>query len=85
MRTELASTLKQKLGKIIAEVESSQKPLLITKQGKPAIYMMSAETYESLNERLKILEGISRGERAIEEGHVVSHAQAKKRLGRWLN
>jgi hypothetical protein len=31
-----------------------------------------------------LLEGIARGEKAIEEGRTVSHTQAKKRLARWL-
>jgi arginase len=34
--------------------------------------------------RPPVLEGIARGERAIEEGRTVSHAEAKRRLGRWL-
>jgi predicted transcriptional regulator len=28
--------------------------------------------------------GIARGERAIEEGRTVSHAEAKRRMERWL-
>lgn len=31
-----------------------------------------------------LLEGIARGERASSEGMVTAHAQAKKRLRRWL-
>jgi len=34
--------------------------------------------------RLEVLEGIARGERALVEGRVVSHAQARRRLKRWL-
>jgi hypothetical protein len=41
-------------------------------------------TYEALNEKLAILEVTGRGERAIEEGRVVSHKQATKRMSRWL-
>ncbi len=33
----------------------------------------------------QLLEGIARGERAFAEGRVTTHAQAKKRLGRWLD
>ncbi len=33
---------------------------------------------------MAILEGIARGEQAVTEGRVASHAQAKKRLARWL-
>jgi predicted transcriptional regulator len=31
-----------------------------------------------------LLEGIARGERAIDEGRVVSNAKARKRMARWL-
>ena len=33
---------------------------------------------------MSLLEGIARGERAIEEGRTLSHAQAKQRMTRWL-
>jgi len=84
MRTELVTTLKRKATEIIAGLDSDQDPVLITQHGKPAAYLMAVETFETLNRRLGILEGIARGERAIEEGRVVSHAEAKKRMSRWL-
>ena len=33
----------------------------------------------------RILEGITRGEKAIQEGRSCSHEQARKRMKRWLN
>lgn len=85
MRTELVTTLKRKATEIIAELEQEQEPVLITQHGRPAAYLLDVETFTALNQRLRILEGIARGERAVEEGRVVSHAQAKKRLRRWLS
>ncbi len=84
MRTELVTTLKRKATEIIADLESSQESVLITQHGKPAAYLMAVSTFDTLSRRLGILEGIARGERAIEEGRVVSHAEAKKRMARWL-
>jgi predicted transcriptional regulator len=43
------------------------------------------ESFEFQRDRLLILEGIARGERAIEEGRVLSEDQAKARMGRWLS
>jgi hypothetical protein len=37
-----------------------------------------------LQRRMSLLEGIARGEKAVEEGRVLSHAQARRRMGRWL-
>jgi hypothetical protein len=42
------------------------------------------ESYELQQERMTVLEGIARGEMAIAEGRTLSHAQAGKRLGKWL-
>jgi prevent-host-death family protein len=84
MRTELVTTLKRKATEIIAALESDQDPVLITQHGKPAAYLMAVDAFESLNKRLRILEGIARGERAFEEGRTVTHAEAKKRMARWL-
>ena len=36
-------------------------------------------------ERLKILEGIARGEKAILEGKVFPEAEAEKRMNKWLD
>lgn len=84
MRTELVTTLKRKATEIIAGFDADQDPVLITQHGKPAAYLMAVETFDNLNRRLGVLEGIARGERAVEEGRVVTHAEAKKRMARWL-
>lgn len=84
MRTELVTTLKRKATEIIAGLDSDQAPVLITQHGKPAAYLMAVETFETLNRRIGMLEGIARGERAVEEGRIVTHAEAKKRMSRWL-
>ncbi|MGE0822554.1 MAG: type II toxin-antitoxin system Phd/YefM family antitoxin [Candidatus Binatia bacterium] len=85
MRTELVTTLKRKATEIISEVDREKVPVLITQHGRPAAYLVDVETYERLNQRLAVLEGIARGERAVEQGRVMSHADAKKRLARWLS
>jgi predicted transcriptional regulator len=45
---------------------------------------VDVESYEALQSRLSIMEGIARGERALEEGRTVIHADARKRMSRWL-
>ncbi len=85
MRTELVTTLKRKATEIISSLDQDHDPVLITQHGKPAAYLVDVETFERLQQRLSILEGIARGERAVEDGRTLSHAKAKKRLARWLN
>ena len=84
MRTELVTTLKRQATELLSELERSKEPILITQHGVPSAYLIDVETYESLQRRMNLLEGIARGEVAIEEGRTVTHAQAKQRMARWL-
>ena len=84
MRTELVTTLKRQATRLLSEVERTREPMMITQHGLPSAYLVDVETWEKLQARMQLLEGIARGERAVEEGRVMSHAQARKRLARWL-
>lgn len=84
MKTELVTSLKRRATKIIASLTKDRDPVLITQHGRPAAYLVDVETYEGMNVRLSILEIIGRGERALQEGRLFSHKQARQRLSRWL-
>jgi prevent-host-death family protein len=84
MRTELVTTLKRQATELLSELERDKEAILITQHGLPSAYLVDVETYESLQRRMGLLEGIARGEKAIEEGRTVTHAQAKQRMARWL-
>lgn len=84
MRTELVTTLKRQATDLLADIERDKQPILITQHGLPSAYLVDVESYELQLERMTILEGIARGEMAIAEGRTMSHAQARKRLGKWL-
>ena len=84
MRTELVTTLKRQATELLADIERDKEPILITQHGLPSAYLLDVETYELMEQRMAILEGIARGEQAVADGRVASHAQAKKRLARWL-
>lgn len=84
MRTELVTTLKRQATELLSELERDREPILITQHGLPSAYLVDVETYESLQRRMGLLEGIARGEKAIEDGRSVTHAQAKQRMARWL-
>jgi prevent-host-death family protein len=82
--TELVTTLKRRATKIIAQVRQKQEPVLITQHGLPAAYLVDVKSYEGLQARIEILEGIARGEVAIRDGRVLSHEQVVKKMKRWL-
>lgn len=84
MRTELVTTLKRQATEILAELERNKEPILITQYGVPSAYLLDVESFELLQRRMAVLEGIARGEMAVAEGRIVSHADAEARMGRWL-
>ena len=84
MRTELVTTLKRQATEILNQLEKDREPILITQHGVPSAYLVDVETFESLQRRMALLEGIDRGEKAIEEGRSLTHQQAKQRLSRRL-
>src|ERR1700754_3652368 len=84
MRTELVTTLKRQATEIMKQLEKDREPILITQHGVPSAYLVDVETFETLQRRMALLEGIARGEKAIEEGRSLTHKQAKQRMSRWL-
>jgi prevent-host-death family protein len=84
MRTELVTTLKRQATELLSDIERDREPILITQHGLPSAYLVDVETYHLMQQRMAVLEGIARGEQAVSEGRVATHAQAKKRMARWL-
>lgn len=84
MRTELVTTLKRKATELLSELSRDKEPILITQHGLPTAYLVDVESFENLKSRIKLLEGIARGERAVEDGRTLSHEEAKSRMSRWL-
>ena len=84
MRTELVTTLKRQATELLAELEKSRKPILITQHGLPGAYLVDVQSYETQQRRMAILEGIARGEMALAEGRTLTHAQVKAHFARWL-
>ena len=84
MKTELVTTLKRQATRILADLHESKDPVLITEHGAPAAYLVDVAAFEMMQDRMTILEGIARGERAILEGRTFTHAEAKGRMKKWL-
>lgn len=84
MKTELVTTLKRKATEIISGLQADRDPILITQHGKPAAYLVDVATYEEMNRRMSVLEGIALGEQAVREGRILTQAKAKRRLAQWL-
>jgi len=84
MKVELVTNLKRQATKILADLHKSKEAVLITEHGQPSAYLVDVQDYEFMQRRLALLEGLSKGERAILEGKTASHAQARERMQKWL-
>jgi len=84
MKIELVTTLKRQATKILAELHNSKEPVLITEHGQPSAYLIDVKDYESMQGRLKILEGLARGEMAILENRTYTQKEAKTKMSKWL-
>jgi prevent-host-death family protein len=70
--------------KVLKDIKRRKTPMLITQNGRPAAYLIDFNTYERLEKRMRILEGIARGETAIRQGRSLSHSEAERRMKRWI-
>ncbi|MDY0267699.1 type II toxin-antitoxin system Phd/YefM family antitoxin [Trichloromonas sp.] len=84
MKVELVTSLKRQATRILADLHESKEPVLITEHGQPSAYLVDVQDYEFMQRRLALLEGLSKGERAILEGRTTSHEKAKERMRKWL-
>jgi prevent-host-death family protein len=84
MKVELVTNLKRQATRILADLHESKEPVLITEHGQPSAYLVDVQDYEFMQRRLALLEGLSKGERAILEGRTTSHEKAKERMRKWL-
>ncbi|MCH8537920.1 MAG: type II toxin-antitoxin system Phd/YefM family antitoxin [Alkalimonas sp.] len=84
MKVELVTSLKRQATKILAELHDTKEPVLITEHGKASAYLIDVDDYEFMQNRLTILEGIARGERALTAGNTVSHNEARDKMSKWL-
>lgn len=84
MRTKLVSKLKLKATRLRADLERTKRPVGITQHAVPRVYLIDVEAWETLQRKMKLLDGIERGERALEDGRVLTQAQARRRMSRWL-
>ena len=88
MKTLGLTEARKDLSKLVDEVSSAHEHVTITKQGRPAAVVMSADEFESWQETLEILAdpetmaSLKRSERDIKAGRVTPYAEVRKRLFR---
>lgn len=87
MKTLPLTEARKELSKIVDEVSKVHEYVTITRQGKPAAVVMSADEFESWQETMEILAdpkamaAIRRGEKDIRAGRVYRWEEVRARLG----
>ena len=84
MQTEIVTTLKRQATRILADVKQSREPVLITEHGKPSAYLVDVQSFERMQKRMRLLDGIAKGERAVLEKHLYTQDDAKDIMQKWL-
>ena len=84
MKVELVTTLKRHATRILADLHETKEPVLITEHGQPSAYLVDVKDYELMQNRMAILEGTAKGEKAIAEGKVLAQSEAKEKMSKWL-
>lgn len=74
------SYLKAHAAEIIRHLGDEGNPLIITQNGEAKVVIQDIETYEQTQETMALLKILALGNRQIEEGKVVSAADAITRL-----
>ena len=79
-RIKPVSYLKANAAEIIRELADRGEPLVSTQKGEAKAVLQGVASYEQTQETLALLKILALGNRQIEEGSVVSAAQAIRRL-----
>jgi antitoxin YefM len=82
------SVVKARLSELVDRVEGEDERIIVTRNGRPAAVLVSADDLESLEETLAVLsdnalmERIREGERAAGRGETVALDELKRRYSR---
>jgi prevent-host-death family protein len=75
------SDLKVNPGRIVSQVDKTNRPVLLTSRGRGVAVVQSLKDYEARSEEQSFLRAVVQGLVDLEEGRELDLAAVKKRLG----
>ena len=75
--------LKNHTKEILARVNRTGDPVLVTQMGHSAVLIVDVGVYQSQQKKLVLLEQIARGEREILEGKGIAHSEVVRKVHSW--
>jgi prevent-host-death family protein len=74
------SDFKNKASRMLHEVQSSHRPLVITQNGKAAAVLISPSDFDLLTEQARFVDAVQRGLVDVQTGRLVSDEDLDKEL-----
>lgn len=74
------SDFKNKASRMLHEVQSSHRPLVITQNGKAAAVLISPSDFDILTQQARFVDAVQRGLTDVQNGRVLSDEDLDKEL-----
>jgi prevent-host-death family protein len=74
------SDFKNKASKMLHEIQSSHRPLVITQNGKAAAVLISPSDFDVLTEQVRFVDAVHRGLADVQNGRVLPDEDLGKEL-----
>jgi prevent-host-death family protein len=74
------SDFKNKASRMLNEVQSSHRPLVITQNGKAAAVLISPSDFDLLTEQARFVDAVQRGLTDVQNGRVIADEDLDKEL-----
>ncbi len=65
---------------LLEQVRSTKRPIVITQHGKSSAVILDVQEYESLLEKIELLQEIQIAESQLQQGLGIEHDEAKKQM-----
>ena len=74
------AVFRARVGTFIEQVTKTHRPLIITQHGKSAAVLLNVEEYETMLDKLELLQDVQEAEHQIDGGAGILHDAARKQL-----
>jgi prevent-host-death family protein len=69
----------------VQKVRQTKRPIVITQHGRSSAVLLDVKEYESLIEKIEILQDIKLSEKQLNEGQSIDHDEVKEKISKILN
>lgn len=76
--------LKSKAADLLAQINDTHRPVIITQNGEPRAILQDPESYESMRNRIGLLKLISQGEKDIKDRKFKTQHEVFENIGKRL-